>query len=117
MNPIREAAKNLRGYWYKGEYYNEDNNSQMCGLGHVANVLGNGDLEAGFEADEFYECQKIMDKVAKEQYPDRNSSFMAPNQQKMFTHNFPIFNDHPDTTEDEVVAVIEKAAVLYDEKI
>lgn len=117
MNPIREAASNLRGHWYQGEYMNYEDNSQMCGLGHVANVLGKGDIEAGFETDEFYELQKFMDKVAKEQYPDRHSSFMAPNQQKIFTYSFPIFNDHPDTTEDEVVAVLEKAAVLYDEQV
>lgn len=102
MNPIREAAKRLPGAWYQGEMSSPDG-TKCCGLGHVGNVLGSS------YSNEFLDAWSIMDKVAEEQYPDRvfNSDLAM----------FPAFNDHPDTTEDEVVAVMEKAAVRWDEQI
>jgi hypothetical protein len=53
-----------------------------------------------------------MDAVASEQYPER-----AVVLEGGVKGTFATFNDHPDTTEDEVVTVMEKAAVRFDEQI
>lgn len=115
-NPIRKAAENLKGNWYKGYYFNSRNHSKMCGIGHLQSAIfdkpldlaTNEALNDGERWNLYGEAYEIVNNTAGEQYPDR---------MKHSTFNFPNFNDHEDTTEDEVIAVLEKAAVRYDEKI
>lgn len=95
MNPIREAMNNLSGHWYKGGL--SDGNGNNCGLGHVLRVSG-----STYDA-----ARCIMNNVAYEQYPDRSNFDNLK--------GFASFNDHPDTTEEEVLAVMEKAAIKWDE--
>lgn len=102
MNPIREGAKNLPGHWHKGSM--RDGKGNFCGLGHVQNVLINDKIEFG-------KAWAIMNQVAHEQYPDRIS------ENDLGPCAFAEFNDHPDTTEAEVVTVMEKAAVRLDEEL
>jgi hypothetical protein len=102
MNVIERAARNLPGRWHKGSL--TDNNDNWCGIGHV--------LVEAESVDEATEARKFMDAVASEQFPER-----AVVLEGGVKGTFAMFNDHSDTTEDEVVAVMEKAAVLLDEQI
>jgi hypothetical protein len=112
MNPISEAAKNLPGRWHKGDLHSGENS---CGLGHLINaVVGEEhadwqDLHLKRAVEEFNKANSMMVKVAVEQYPDRTIGVGA------YPQSFASFNDHPDTTESDVVAVMEKAAVKWDE--
>lgn len=106
MNPIREAAKRLRGAWYQGDMENEDGTA-CCGLGWVARV----ERSMGLDIMDKIETGDLMDTVAFEQYPDRAIDDNGD------LRYFAAFNDHPDTTEDEVIAVMEKAAVRWDERV
>ena len=105
MNPIREALKNLPGHWYQGDMENEDGTA-CCGLGWLARAESNYNLSIMEKID----SGDFMDKVAFEQYPDRA---VDPEGDLRY---FAAFNDHPDTTEDEVIAVMEKAAIRWDER-
>jgi len=102
MNYIRKALERLPGRWYKGGL--GDGAGNWCGIGHLQEV-------APFRNAHDY-GQQQMDKVAEEQYPDRLGSKDGAGFQLV---PFAAFNDHPDTTEDEVIAVMEKAAILWDE--
>jgi hypothetical protein len=104
---IREAMKNLPGHWYKGG--KGDNQGNFCGIGHVVEIY---DKKCGEdEVDlEFPKTIDLMNEVAREQYADRITF------DSMLMH-FAQFNDHPDTTEDEVLAVMEKAAIKLEEEV
>jgi hypothetical protein len=104
VNIVREAARRLPGHWYQGDV--SDHKDNYCGIGHVfeasKEVLGVIDMDAVGVA------LRAMDAVAVEQYPERVKAVMR---------DFASFNDHPDTTEAEVIAVMEKAAVRLDEQV
>lgn len=109
MNVIREALPKVPGHWHQGSL--NDGRGNFCGIGHVRQVMENNGIEIDNTSGLFFKISKIMNEVAGEQYPERavyNLSDM---------YSFANFNDHPDTTEDEVVAVMEKAAVRFDEII
>jgi hypothetical protein len=114
-NVIGKAAKNVKGHWFQEAYYDGDGN--FCGVGHLAKAyaeehgLDVSEVFGGTFWGEILEIKKVMDKVAGEQYPER-----ALDGDSIVPH-FPFFNDHPDTTEDEVIAVMEKAAVRWEERI
>lgn len=109
MNVIREAAARLPGKWHKGSLYGPDDTA--CGLGHVIKVASENSTDMPKIVFLPPEITDIMNKVALEQYPDRAI------RNDVLPHPFAQFNDHDDTTEDEVVAVMEKAAILLDEEI
>jgi hypothetical protein len=99
-NPIRKAMQNLPGHWHKGNY--ADGQGNFCGLGHVGNVLGYSSLN-DITTSHVSEVQKTFDllhNVAAEQYG---------------VWSFPEFNDREDTTEEQVLALMEKAAIKWDE--
>jgi hypothetical protein len=56
---------------------------------------------------------RLMGRVALDQYPDRLEADFSNMLHAAFGH----FNDHEDTTEEEVLAVMEKAAILWDEAV
>lgn len=107
MNPIREAMNNLPGHWYQGNYSNgkrfswtDEDATNFCGLGHVYRV-------ADMHGINHYDSLKIMNIVAGELYPDRTGG----------EPHFPRFNDHPDTTEEDVLTVMKEAAIRFEEQI
>lgn len=112
MNAIREAAARVKGHWAKGYLSHQGN---ACGIGHLH--IAAGVLALVPLPPEVREQQKLMGTVALEMFPDR----FAPEEQSEFAWvgapPFAEFNDHPLTTEDEVIAVMEKAAVRWDERI
>ena len=91
-NPIREALPNVPGHWFKGDV--TDWNGNYCGVGHVMNMGGSH--------SNLMQAARIMDRVANELYPERAREWFAN------------FNDHVDTTETEVLAVMQKAANVLD---
>ncbi len=107
---VRQAAANLQGRWVKGVMYRGE---ASCGLGHVQRLVEPGMAEG--ESSTTVEAARLrvdlfsmMHEVATEQYPDRTMAHGG---------FFPDFNDHEDTTEAEVVAIMEKVAVRLDEEI
>ena len=104
MNPIREAASRLPGHWHKGSL--SDGNGNFCGLGHLDQVCLEEDIRP-IDSARFWQ---LMDDVALEQYPDR-----VDEDELVEKPYFAQFNDHQDTTEDEAVMVMEKAAIKWDE--
>lgn len=113
-NPIREAAARLKGHWYQGDYRDDAGNA--CGLGHLFDVLAEtegktqNELSHDLHMTEGPSPSLFMRDVAQELFPERW-------QEDEKDASFAIFNDHPDTTEDDVIAVMEKAAVRFDEFI
>ena len=108
MNLIREAASRLPGHWHKGSM--TDGNGNHCALGHlweVSKSYEDSDVER-------WRAFPYLDKVAIEQYPDR---VVDPDDHLSGLAAIAQLNDHPATTEDEIVAVMEKAAILLDEDI
>ena len=91
-NPIREALPNVPGHWFKGDV--TDWYGNYCGVGHVMNVGGSH--------SNLMQAARTMDRVANELYPERANGWFAT------------FNDHADTTEAEVLAVMKKAANVLD---
>lgn len=103
MNQIHQAAELIRQKGHvKGSY---QTNKGFCAVGAL-NFVG-----VGQETVLSYLATDVVADVIREQYPDRlnlpcRSGFAA----------IVRFNDHEDTTQDEVVAVLEKAAVKLDER-
>lgn len=104
MNIVREAASNLKGHWLQGKMRDGDN---RCGIGWLCETAKQTKLN-----DQVLLGLSFMTEVVREQYPERldgpEISSIPP---------FAKFNDHPHTTEDDVVAVMEKAAVRLDEEL
>lgn len=104
-NVFAQAAKNLPGHWFKGDY--GDGAGNFCALGHIANVKGYSDLY-DIDVDEakvFVESETdILNNLAKEMSNGRYQ-FIAD------------FNDADETTEDDVVTLLEKAAVRFEENV
>lgn len=101
MNVIEKALQNLPGHWYQGGL--GDGKGNYCGIGHVSNASFNQ-----YRAVDY--ATSLMNEVALEQYPDRfeGDTSMVP---------FAVFNDHPDTTEADVIMVMEKAAIKMEEMV
>jgi hypothetical protein len=100
MNPISEAAKNLPGHWHKGGL--TDGHGNHCGIGHVKVACGYDVLDINTNS-EWWRAIQFMHKVVREQYPGLDF--------------FSQLNDGWITTEAEVLAVMDKAAVLWDERV
>lgn len=109
MNIIREAMKSLPGHWHKGGL--TDRNGNYCGLGHIINAfdLTGLDITGHTSAVDVY---YLLDIKAKEMFPDR-----LGNENTAASAAFPQVNDHPDTTEEDILAVMEKAAIAWEESV
>lgn len=106
MNYIRKAAERLPGHWYKGGL--KDNHGNYCGIGWLE-LMHKEAKTVDVNAEGWWPQGTLMDEVAMELYYDR---VVIDNMRP-----FAVFNDHPDTTEDEVIAVMEKAAIRWDEQV
>lgn len=105
MNIIERALQTLPGNWIQGDLHNDNG---ACGLGHLhlnATRPWHDEVTAGAQT---------MDIIANEQYPDRVSDYLRVDADLC---KFARFNDHPDTTEADVIAVMEKAAVRLNEMV
>jgi hypothetical protein len=100
LNEIQRAARRLPGHWYKGDA--SDGNGNFCGIGHLLEVMGLPLIEPNSEelsAKSLRVRRMIacLNQAAEDKFPERASDEFAG------------FNDHEDTTEADVVAVMELA--------
>ena len=105
-NRIREAIQVLaRTGWTKDTF--SDETGRHCLQGALYEAHG---LEAASERawrpvqGDFADDVRLLNRVIEEQYPERMGAVGVSR-----------FNDHPETTLDDVVLVLEKAAVQRDE--
>lgn len=118
-NLARKAIEALDKYgWHKGNWQGMD--GSVCGYGAIRMSAYNGgffntmcgDFEASRLADEqVHQAHRIASKIALEQFPER---FALVGGQRL--RGFAIFNDHENTTLDEVILVLEKTAIKLDEE-
>ena len=109
-NPIRNAMNRLPGNWHKGSYTDEEGN--FCGWGHIAYHMSDERWTDGLDEMFRTDIPKITSRIAAEQFPERQSDYALETNQP----HFPSFNDHEDTTEEDVLLVLEKAAIEWEEK-
>lgn len=111
-NPIRTAVNNVPGNWQKQSY----GTGPHCGLGHVLYALtGEHVSSTAFSAMSvspygwsiWDEVIITLSQAANDKFPERTVTVSS--------HPwFPNFNDHLDTTEQDVIAVMELAADRWD---
>jgi hypothetical protein len=109
LDRIRKPNRWLKG----GLAAREDGVVQRCLIGTLLNVntvkAENSKINFYEKADDDPECQLVSD-IIKEQFPERvGTSHMLP------SYVIPAFNDHEYTTHDDVILVLEKAAIQCDE--
>jgi hypothetical protein len=115
---IVKAIEKVQSGWTQGTY---EHNGRYCGIGAIASVVAKennvslGTVLHGVRDfwDEVTARSKVMAEVAAEQYGERMTGSMTQDG----SPHFPEFNDHEDTNKDDVIAIMEKAAVRYAEKI
>lgn len=106
INPFRKAAEAVPGHLHKGDYF--DGNGNACAAGHVYQALGchsQEDVDGWRDEPEHGRAWELLNQTAIAMFPDRGTLDIAE------------VNDHPDTTEDDIVSILEKAAVRWDEQV
>lgn len=120
MNVFAEAASRLPGHWMQGNV--SDDNGNFCAGGIIESILeekyglthlGQQPQTTWIEKDEELVARlSLLSKIAVEQYPDRLDT-RCPDSIWAVAD----VNDHKDTTEADMVALLEKAAVQLDERV
>ncbi len=107
-NTIREAIRVLsRAGWAKDAFTDESGRHCLQGALYEAHGIGAVDDQVGRPVDgELAGDVRLVNEVIREQFPERFGGVGASR-----------FNDHPHTTVDDVIAVMEKAAVRKDEQV
>lgn len=103
-NKIREGIEVLGKYgWHQGGFGNK--RVGFCLLGAVKESrISYNDTISIFHTEEYF----IIRDVILEQFPERLQKTVDI---------VPLFNDHPDTKVEDVIMVMEKAAVELDARI
>jgi hypothetical protein len=104
MNHLNEAAKIIEQGWTKGEYADELGN--VCAVGALRKALNNPQHQSIDSSDwtTYRESITIMSQVTGEMTNG-------------LTDNPVQFNDMESTTKQDIVALFEKSAVRWDERI
>lgn len=106
-NPIRKAVELLRGRWYQGEIASPDGEAR-CGLGWLMAAI----VEVRAPRPLADSGRALMNSAAVDKFPDR--AFPPVTSEELQMQPFAAFNDHPRTTESDVVLVMELAADRWD---
>jgi len=106
VSVLRKMRTNIPGRWTTDAYYDEDTNG-YCTLGHIALALGEETGEFDYVREEAMPYAQFIQEIVQEQYPEfkRADELL----------NIPYWNDAPGRTEDEVVAVMDKAIAKAEE--
>lgn len=89
------------GHWYKGGYCNPDDETQMCGFG-ACNFAATGTPKPTMEQGlSFFDTGDALHKALNKLYPHSESPFRY--------HYYSIWQDEPERTLDEVLAVFDEA--------
>ena len=132
MTPAEVIRGALRLYeseldWEKGVVYdvNEDGTKEVaCPYGAMA-MVGREVITSARDSEMCdRDAQIALAEVIQEQFPDRASGpviggeplYLKENLQDLVANTIVWFNDHPNTTFDEVRVVLEKAAIRLEEK-
>lgn len=105
MNAFTIAAKNLPGHWYKGDY--ADGEGNYCALGHIA-------LARGVNANNLYDLDESIAFLDGEVELLNSLAREMSNGEYQFIADF---NDAEYTSEEDIVALLEKAAVKVEENV
>ena len=113
MNIYDEALADIRKYGhYKGDFYSDLEHpfkSSACMRGALHRVNGSALAAVQSQTAISTTGEGLLEDIIAEQFPDR----LAPVGRNITAH----FNDHEDTTLDEVIAIFEKASIIEDEKV
>lgn len=123
MSVLKTAADRLRGNWDQGNFLNEETQG-VCLMGAVRYSLwsdefydmaemGDNDLSCEWPAtyDTYLSMAGLLNEVITEQYPD----FEWDHRPESIVERCVQWNDHPTTTEDEVLSILEKASAKEEE--
>jgi hypothetical protein len=106
---LRTARESLEGHWYQGHY--GDGEGDRCAVGHIMSAAGidiDGYLSSRVGGPiwtrDVHAAVMLLGSVIKEQYPGHDD-------------NVPLWNDADGRTEDEVIAMFEKAAAKAEEEV
>ena len=108
-NMIREAIRVIaRAGWTKDAFADEAGRHCLQGALYEAHGLHPfDDRQVGVPVrGELASDLRLVNEVVAAQFPDRAGPIGVSR-----------FNDHPDTTVDEVLRVLEKAAIIRDERL
>lgn len=109
-NRIREAIEVLaRRGWTKDAFTDDDGRHCMQGALYEAHGVAVSGCVSHLRyrvAGDMAEDLRLLNEIVQSEYPDRFGGVGTSR-----------FNDHPETTVDDVVRVMEKAAVRRDEQI
>jgi hypothetical protein len=110
---MRTARNTLAGHWFQGDY--TDNAGRFCALGGLAVAMGQTDgIFDSIEAEHpestglAKELQDCVVKVIRQQYPE----YTTPSYLSLIVK----WNDAEGRTENEVLAVFDKAALQLEEQ-
>lgn len=121
LETLKTARENLPGHWHQGEY--TDNAGNYCALGHLANVEGmiskNGEVYSRYDQDI---ASRPLAQVIGEQYPDwiektYGSYCNLEDQDFLDAAVVAEWNDVPGRTEEEVIAIFDKAIARAEEML
>jgi hypothetical protein len=108
MNKIDQVIETIKNVgWHQGSYYNFDEDNTIIGvciIGAIRHTAARHNVSPSLF---MHKPMAMIRSIINEQYPDRMDPEMAV---------VPAFNDHKDTTIEDVIAVLEKASIELDEK-
>lgn len=109
-NPLRQAAQLVPGHWYQGGM--EDAHGNRCGIGHLYAAIRE---EPQAPVSDLGLLLSAMNTAAHDKFPDRIGTWVENGVGAAgIMHPFAQFNDHAQTSEADVVAVMELAADRWD---
>lgn len=105
---LKTARENLPGHWFQGDF--SDGQGNFCALGHLGYALGvaDGNIDE-FTDGRDMEYAVLLAELIKEQYPDFNP--------KGYNGSVAEWNDSEDRTEEEVIAIFDKAIARAEEML
>jgi hypothetical protein len=109
MNEIEQIRDVLANgdKWLKGKM--DDLEGRHCLMGAVVTVDYQFGLTVATDGLFTFEATRLIDQVIREQYPDRLHW--------KDWHGVPGFNDHEDTDWADIETVLDKASVLWEERL
>lgn len=117
MSVMRTAVEKVKRGWTAGAFYKREYN-QYCAVGALRSAAGIPDEALTEEEDEldlpssYGPARDALANVIEEQYPDWFAINGGSNSFNLITS----FNDEDNRTQEEVIAVMEKAAIKLEEQ-
>lgn len=108
---LEHALGRIRAGWCKGHLTDDD--GRVCLTAAIG--LGIGCTDAAiYSTARWSPPGRVVMGVIAEQYPERLVGYIGAHDHVWTKGSLPGFNDHRDTTKDDVIAVLEKAIAGLD---